>query len=161
MAKKTDTKAATTTDSKSDNTDGFSEQERAAMKERAAELREQKKTGRGTAKRKKDLAAVLEKIAEMPKDDQEIATRLHELVTQVAPELDAKTWYGMPAWAKDGTLILFFQSGAKFDTRYCTVGFTDKAALDDGDLWPSAYAVTRFTPKVEKALEALIRTAVG
>lgn len=140
---------------------GFTAEERAAMKERAAEVREQKKGGKGAARREKDVAAVLEKIAEMPSAEREIATRLHEVVTEVAPHLDPKTWYGMPGYAKDGKVLVFFQSAEKFSTRYSTIGFNDNAALDDGDLWPSAYAVTAFTPAVEERVRALVATAAG
>lgn len=137
--------------------DGFTAEERAAMKERAAELRAQK----GGRKKEANLQAVIDKIAELNSPDQEIAAGVHTLVSQLATDLEARTWYGMPAWARDGDILLFVQPAEKFGTRYSTLGFNDNAQLDDGDLWPSAYAVPAWTPAVEKQVAQLIRRAVG
>lgn len=129
---------------------GFSAEEQAAMKDRAAEL---------TAPRSKKLsgeADLLEKIAAMGPSEQKIARRLHALVTEHAPHLAPKTWYGMPAWAKDGKVICFFQAASKFKTRYSTLGFDENAALDDGNFWPTAYAITELTAEVEHKIIALI-----
>ena len=137
--------------------DGFSAQERAAMKERAREL----KTPAGGADGE---AAALGKIAEMPEEERVLATGFHELVRDVAPELTVRTWYGMPAYAAPGAkgkVVCFFQSGTKMQTRYCTVGFNDTARLDDGSLWPTAFAVTAWNASNETTLRALVRRAVG
>jgi uncharacterized protein YdhG (YjbR/CyaY superfamily) len=138
-------------------TDGFTDRERAAMKERAAELRASK----GGRKKEADLQAVLDAIAAMPPEDQAIAAGLHTLITRTAPGLAARTWYGMPAYAKDGKVLVFVQTAAKFETRYCTLGFNDGASLDDGDLWPVGYAVAALTPEVTRKVEDLVRRAVG
>lgn len=130
------------------------------MKERAAELRAQKQ-----AATLADLeAATLERIAEMPADERVIAQRIHELVKEHAPELTPKTWYSMPAYVTGGPkgkVVLFFQAATKFESRYCTLGFQDAAQLDDGPMWPTAYAVTAITPEVERQIVALIRRAAG
>src|SRR5213080_3759904 len=127
--------------------DGFSAAERAAMKERAAELRAEGKKG---AKRADGLQAVLDAIAKMAPDDRALAERVHVTVTSTAPELSPKTWYGMPAYAnEDGKVVLFFQDSGKFSYRYSTLGFQDTANLDDGDLWPVGYALMKWTPAVE------------
>lgn len=129
------------------------------MKERAAELRAEGKKG---AKKADGLQQVLDKIAELQPADRELAERLHVLVTSVAPDLDCKTWYGMPAYTNaEGKIVLFFKDAAKFKTRYATVGFEDAAKLDDGDLWPTTYALLEWTPTVEKALTALVTKAVS
>lgn len=146
----------TTTDARdADEQDGFSAAERAAIKERAAELR------RSRGKKKDPEADLLEKIAEMPASDAAIAHRIHELVGEHAPTLTPKTWYGMPAYAKDGKILCFFQGAAKFETRYATFGFNDVAALDDGASWPTAFAILELTPAVEERLAELLRRAVG
>ncbi len=124
------------------------------MKERAKEL----KAASTKAEAEKDVMA---KIAELTGDDRGIAERLHELIKSSFPELDAKTWYGSPAYSKGGTMICFFQSASKFNTRYTTLGFSDDAQLDDGNLWPTSYAITKLTLSDEKAIVALIRKAVG
>ncbi|MEU4290241.1 DUF1801 domain-containing protein [Kribbella sp. NPDC026596] len=134
--------------------DGFTAEERDAMKEHAKEL----KASRGKAE---DLAAVLEKIAEMDDDDREIAERLHAIITTNAPELAPKLWYGQPAYAKNGKVLCFFQAASKFNTRYATLGFNDIATLDDGTMWPTAYALTDLTPTVEKHITTLIKKAVS
>jgi len=146
------TSTQTTTES-----DGFTPEERAAMKERAAELRAEK----GGKKKEAGLQALLEKIAEMPKADQEIAAGLHTLVSEIAPELEPKTWYGMPAYARDGAVLLFMQPADKFGSRYSTIGFNDNAKLDEGDLWPTGFAVTTFTPAVRKRIAELVTKSLG
>ena len=138
---------------------GWTEQERAAMKERAAELRAEGKKG---AKKADALQAVLDKIAEMSPEDRALAEHVHALVTEVAPDLSPKTWYGMPAYADEkGKAVVFFQEAGKFDARYATLGFQDNAALDDGDMWSVSYALVRWTPAVEKEVTRLVSKAVG
>jgi uncharacterized protein YdhG (YjbR/CyaY superfamily) len=139
--------------------DGFTAEERAAMKERAAELRAEGKKG---AKRADGLQAVLDRIAEMAPEDRALAERVHVVVTANAPELAPKTWYGMPAYANpDGKVVVFFQDSGKFDYRYSTLGFQDAAHLDDGDLWPVSYALQQWSPAVEKKVVELVRAAVS
>src|SRR4051794_4712295 len=148
------TKTATETGS-----DGFTAQERAAMKERAAELRAEGKKG---AKKADGLQAVLASIAKMAPEDRALAERVHVTVTETAPGLTPKTWYGMPAYAnEDGKVVVFFQNAGKFKYRYCTVGFQDEAHLDDGDLWPVAYALTNWSDVAEKQLVELVGRAMG
>ncbi|MFU8947298.1 iron chaperone [Mycetocola zhadangensis] len=152
-----------TTDSRlSDAQDGFSAEEREAMKERARELKAEARRGERDAKaREKGEADLLEKIAEMSSADRAIAERLHTLITSTAPELFPKTWYGMPAYAKNGEVLCFIQPADKFGTRYSTLGFNDPAKLDDGTMWPTAYALTELTEKDEQNIAALITKAVG
>jgi uncharacterized protein YdhG (YjbR/CyaY superfamily) len=139
--------------------DGFSAEERAAMKERAAELRAEGKKG---AKKADGLQAVLDRIAEMAPDDRELAERVHVTVTANAPDLSPKTWYGMPAYANaDGKIVLFFQDSGKFSYRYSTLGFQDTANLDDGDLWPVSYALMAWSREVEKRVVELVKAAVS
>lgn len=138
-------------------TDGFSEEERAAMKERAKELKAFAAINKNRAAGEK---ALLEKIAEMTETDRAMAERIHEVVTTNFPELMPRTWYGMPGYAKDEKVICFFQSGDKFKTRYSTLGFNDSANLDQGTFWPTAFALTKLTPEVEKQITNLIRQAV-
>lgn len=139
--------------------DGFSAAERAAMKERVAELRAEGKQG---AKRADGLQAVLERIASMAPEDRELAERVHVTVSATAPELAPRTWYGMPAYANaEGKIVVFFQDAGKFSYRYATLGFQDSANLDDGDLWPVAYALTRWSPAVEEKVVALVRRATS
>ncbi len=133
----------------------FSKEERDAMRERAREL---KARPRGKADGEGD---VLAKIAEMPPADRDLAERLHAIVKTSAPELSPRTWYGMPAYAKDGQVVCFFQSGAKFKTRYATFGFSDKANLDDGNMWPSAFALKKLTRADEAKIRALLKKAVS
>jgi uncharacterized protein YdhG (YjbR/CyaY superfamily) len=138
--------------------DGFSAEERAAMKERAAELRAEGKKG---AKKAEGLQAVLDRIAEMAPEDRALAERVHMTVTATAPELSPKTWYGMPAYANaDGKVVVFFQDAGKFSYRYSTLGFQDTANLDDGDLWPVSYALKRWSPVVEQKVVELVKAAV-
>lgn len=140
---------------------GLSEAERAAVKERAAEVRAEKSRGSSAARREKGLKAVLEAIAAMDEPDRGLAETFHAIVTDVAPDLEPKTWYGMPAYAKDGKVLTFFQAAGKFDARYATFGFNDVARLDDGPLWPTAYAITDFTDDTTSAVRGLIARAVG
>lgn len=138
---------------------GFSTEERAAMKQRAAELRAEGKKG---AKRADGLQAVLDAIAKMAPEDRALAERVHVTVTTSAPELLPKTWYGMPAYAnEDDKVVLFFQDSGKFNYRYSTLGFQDAANLDDGDLWPVAYALQAWSPAVEKRVVELVTAAIS
>jgi uncharacterized protein YdhG (YjbR/CyaY superfamily) len=139
--------------------DGFSAEERAAMKERAAELRAE---GKKAAKKADGLQTVLDRIAEMAPEDRALAERLHATVTATAPQLSPKTWYGMPAYANaDGKVVVFFQDSGKFNYRYSTLGFQDAAHLDDGDLWPVSYALQKWSPVVEKKVVELVKAAVS
>lgn len=140
--------------------DGFSKAERDAMKQRADELRSMKGV-KGAAKKAKELEACLEAIAELSGTDREVAERYHVVVTKEAPELDPKTWYGFPSYAKDGKVLTFVQPASKFDTRYPTIGFQDIAQLDDGPMWPTSYAVTKWTPAVDKAMRTIVKRAVS
>jgi uncharacterized protein YdhG (YjbR/CyaY superfamily) len=137
-------------------TENFTPEERAAMKERAAEVRKQARKD-AKADPEKDL---LEKIAEMTDDDRAIAERLHALVAEHAPALTPKTWYGMPGYALDGKVLVFFQAASKFKVRYATIGFNDTAALDEGTLWPTAFAVTKLGADEEAFIGELLRKAV-
>jgi uncharacterized protein YdhG (YjbR/CyaY superfamily) len=143
----------------STTSDGFSAAERAAMKERAAELRAEGKKG---AKKADGLQAVLDAIEKMAPEDRALAERVHVAVTTTAQALTPKTWYGMPAYAnEDGKVVVFFQDSGKFGYRYCTLGFQDAARLDDGDLWPTSYALQQWTPAVDKKVRALVKAAVS
>lgn len=138
---------------------GFSAEEHAAMKERAAELRAEGKKG---AKKADELQAMLDSIAKMAPPDRALAERVHATVTANAPQLSPKTWYGMPAYADtDGKIVLFFQNAGKFNYRYATLGFQDAANLDDGDIWPVAYALQDWTPAVERKVVELVKAAVS
>ena len=139
--------------------EGFSAEERAAMKERAAELRAEGKKG---AKKADGLQAVLDSIAKMAPEDRALAERVHVTVTSTAPELSPKTWYGMPAYANaDDKVVVFFQDSGKFKYRYSTLGFQDTANLDDGDLWPTSYALRNWSPAVEKRVVELVEAATS
>lgn len=140
--------------------EGFTEAERDAMKERAKEVRAARARKAGNASADGD-AEVRAKIAELAGTDRAVAERLHELVRDHAPGLAPRTWYGMPAYAKDGKVLLFLQPAAKFKARYAMLGFNDNAALDDGDMWPTYYAVAALTPEVEKRITQLVTRAVG
>jgi uncharacterized protein YdhG (YjbR/CyaY superfamily) len=129
---------------------GFTKEEKAAMRERARE-----------AKSESGEADVLAKIAEMPKADRDIAERLHSLVKDVAPELAPRTWYGMPAYAKDGKVVCFFQNASKFKARYATLGFSDKANLDEGAMFPTTFALKKLSAAEEKKIRALVKKAVA
>src|SRR5437762_11414582 len=138
---------------------GFTAEERAAMKARAAELRAEGKKG---AKKADGLQAVLDRIAEMAPEDRVLAERVHMTVTATAPDLSPKTWYGMPAYANaDGKVVVFFQNSGKFNYRYSTLGFQDTANLDDGDLWPASYALQNWSAAVEKKVAELVKAAVS
>jgi uncharacterized protein YdhG (YjbR/CyaY superfamily) len=138
---------------------GFTAEERAAMKARAAELRAEGKKG---AKKADGLQEVLDKIAELAPEDRALAERVHMTVTATAPELSPKTWYGMPAYANaDGKIVVFFQDSGKFKYRYSTLGFQDAANLDDGDLWPVSYALRKWSAVVEKKVIELVKAAVS
>ena len=140
-------------------TDGFSAEERAAMKARATELRAEGKQG---AKRADGLQAVLDSIAKMAPEDRALAERVHMTVTAAAPDLSPKTWYGMPAYANaDGKIVVYFQNAGKFNYRYSTLGFQDVANLDDGDLWPVTYAHQDWSVVVEKKVAELVKAAVS
>ena len=134
---------------------GFSAEEKAAMKERAAELKAQARGADGEK-------AVLAKIAEMPKADRAMAKKLHAIVRETAPGLTPRTWYGMPAYAnEDGKVVCFFQGAAKFKARYSTLGFNDAANLDKGDMWPTSFALKKLTPAEERKIAALVKKAVS
>jgi uncharacterized protein YdhG (YjbR/CyaY superfamily) len=133
---------------------GFTAEERAAMRERAKEL----KAAKGKEEAESD---VLAKIAEMPKPDRVMAKRLHALIKDSAPELAPRTWYGMPAYAKDGKVVCFFQSAAKFKSRYATLGFSDRANLDEGAMWPTSFALKELTAAEEARIGELVKQAVS
>jgi uncharacterized protein YdhG (YjbR/CyaY superfamily) len=139
---------------------GFTAEERAAMKERAQELKADARRGKraGKADGESDVRA---KIAEMSKPDRAMAERLHEIVKASAPELSPRTWYGMPAYAKDGKVLCFFQSAQKFKSRYATLGFSDNASLDQGAMWPTSFALKELTAAEEKKIRALVKKAVS
>ncbi|WP_265523135.1 iron chaperone [Oerskovia flava] len=147
--------------SEKSSTGGFSEAERAAMKQRAAELKEEASRGRGNKKAADELD-VLSKIAEMEPSDRAVAERIHAVVTKTAPELSPKLWYGQPAYAKKGKVVCFFRSGHVDGERYSTLGFTTAADLDDNSgLWPTSFAVTKIDDQVEKSITGLVKKAVG
>jgi uncharacterized protein YdhG (YjbR/CyaY superfamily) len=141
-----------------DASKGFTAEERAAMRERAQELKAAQRRGAGKADGESDLLA---KIAEMPEPDRALAERLHEIVKASAPALAPRTWYGMPAYAKDGNVLCFFQSAAKFKSRYATFGFSDKANLDEGAMWPTSFALKELTAAEEARIIALVKKAVS
>ena len=147
MAEKTAKRTAT-------SSKGFTAAERAAMKERAKELKAEAAKADGEK-------ALLEKVAEMKGTDKAIATRLHAIITAAAPSLSPKTWYGMPAYAKDGKILCFFQSAAKFDSRYATFGFSDEANVDQGAMWPTSWALKGLTASEEKKIAALGKKAAS
>lgn len=137
---------------------GFTAEERAAMRERAKELAAEERASKNRAAGESDL---LTKIAEMPEPDRSMAARLHAIITASAPELWPKTWYGMPAYARDGKIVCFFQSAAKFGARYATFGFNDTAHLDEGNMWPTSFALQALTPADEARIVALVKRAVS
>jgi uncharacterized protein YdhG (YjbR/CyaY superfamily) len=136
---------------------GFTDAERDAMKERAKEMKAEARRGKQADAER----ALLEKIAEMPEPDRAMATRLHELIKANAPALAPKTWYGMPAYARDGKVVCFFQSAHKFGARYATLGFNDAANLDDGSMWPTAFALKELTAAEEEQIATLVKKAVS
>ena len=139
--------------------ESLSAEERAAIKERAAELKRGRR-GRGSAPADGE-SEVLAKIAEMSPPDRALAERLHAIITAAAPDLSPKTWYGMPGYAKDGKVMCFFQSAGKFKTRYATLGFNEQAKLDDGTMWPTAFALAELTADDEARIGELVKRAVG
>jgi len=139
---------------------GFTEEERSAMKERVQELKAEARRG-PRAKSADEEAQVLAKIAGMPEPDRAMAERLHAIVKAVAPALSPRTWYGMPAYARDGNVVCFFQSARKFKTRYATLGFSDKANLDEGAMWPVAFALKELTAEGEASITALVKKAAS
>jgi uncharacterized protein YdhG (YjbR/CyaY superfamily) len=139
---------------------GFTDEERAAMRERAQELKAAARRGPRAGKADGE-SDVLARIAEMPERDRAMAERLHTIVKASAPALSPRTWYGMPAYAKDGKVVCFFQSAQKFKTRYATFGFSDKANLDGGAMWPVAFALKELTADVEAKIDALVKKAVS
>ena len=153
-AKKTTRKSAKSTTAKGKTAKGWTPEERAAAKAYAREL---KAEARGA----NDERAVLEAIAEMPMKDRAMGKRIHAIVKATSPDLAPKTWYGMPAYAKDGKVICFFQSADKFKARYATFGFNDTANLDEGSMWPTSWALTKLTPADEKKIAALVKKAVS
>jgi len=150
-ATKTSTKSSNASAKKST---GFTAEERAAMKERVQELKAERGKADGES-------AVLAKIAEMPNPDRAMATRLHAIITKSAPDLSPKTWYGMPAYAKDGKVVCFFQSADKFNARYATLGFNDAANLDEGAMWATSFALKELTDAEEAKIGALVKQAVS
>ena len=137
---------------------GFTSDEKAAMRERAKELKAESRASVDRADGERDLLA---KIAEMPASDRVMAERLHALITATAPELAPKTWYGMPAYTKDGKLVCFFKAASKFDSRYATFGFEENANLDEGAMWPTSWALTKLTAADEAKIRALVKKAVS
>jgi uncharacterized protein YdhG (YjbR/CyaY superfamily) len=136
----------------------FTDEERAAMKERSAEV---KRTRRGKASREQDTQDLLDKIAALPEHDRRLAERIHAIVTETVPDVWPKLWYGQPAYAIDGKTVCFFQPASKFSTRYSTLGFNDPAHLDDGTMWPTAFAILDLTPQDEDRIRELVAKAAG
>lgn len=149
--------SAKTTTATNNKTKGFSDDERAAMKERAKELKAEERANKNRAEGESD---VLAKIDELEEPERTMAKRLHEVITASAPALSPKLWYGMPAYTKDGKIVCFFQSAQKFNTRYATLGFNDTAMLDDGVMWPTAFALKELTVAEEERVAALIKRAM-
>ncbi|MEU6761768.1 DUF1801 domain-containing protein [Streptomyces sp. NPDC046853] len=141
--------------------DGFTDEERGAMRARARELKESARRGSRAAKAAEEEAAVVEKIAEMQESDRVMAERIHAVIKENVPELAPKLWYGMPSYARDGKVVCFFQSAQKFNARYATFGFSDKAALDDGAMWPASYALKELTAEGAARIAALVKQAVA
>jgi hypothetical protein len=137
---------------------GFTDEERAAMKERARELKAESRASQDKADGESAVRAAL---AAMPEADRAIGERLHAIITASAPDLAPRLWYGMPAYANDGKVVCFFQAASKFKTRYATLGFSDGANLDDGAVWPTAFALTELTGAAEERIAALVKKAVG
>ena len=137
---------------------GFTDEEKAAMQERAKELKAEARANKDRAAGESDLLA---KIAEMPEPERTMARRLHEIITASAPALSPKTWYGMPAYAKDGKVVCFFQAASKFNTRYATFGFQHDANLDEGEMWPVSFALKALTATEEERISALVKKAVS
>jgi uncharacterized protein YdhG (YjbR/CyaY superfamily) len=153
-------KSAKSTTATGKTSEGFSDEERAAMKERAKELKAEARRGPRAGKADGENA-VLAKIAEMPEPDRAMAERLHAIVKASAPALSPRTWYGMPAYAKDGKVVCYFTAASKFKSRYATFGFNDAANLDEGAMWPTSFALTELTPADEARIGALVKKAVS
>jgi uncharacterized protein YdhG (YjbR/CyaY superfamily) len=157
-AKKATQRSARRTTATNKKSTGFTEEERAAMKERAQELKAEARASKKKADGESDLLA---KVAEMQEPDRAMAERLHAIIKASAPALSPKTWYGMPAYAKEGKVVCFFQSAEKFKSRYATFGFSDEANLDEGDMWPVAFALKELTATEETRIVALVKKAVS
>ena len=157
-AKKATQKSAKSTIASDKKSKGFTAEERAAMKERARELKAEARANKDREAGERD---VLEKIAEMPAPDRSMAERLHAIIKASAPALSPKTWYGMPAYAKDGKVVCYFQSADKFKSRYATFGFNDSASLDEGAMWPTSFALKKLTAADEARIGALVKKAVS
>jgi uncharacterized protein YdhG (YjbR/CyaY superfamily) len=153
-------KSATRATANTKTSEGFTDEERAAMKERAQELKAEARRVRRAAKADAE-SDVLAKIAEMQGSDRAMAERLHAIIKATAPALAPKTWYGMPAYAKDGKVVCYFQSAQKFNSRYATLGFNDTANLDDGTMWPTSFALTKLTAAEEARIVELVKKAVS
>jgi uncharacterized protein YdhG (YjbR/CyaY superfamily) len=151
-------KSAKSTTAGPETSEGFTAEERAAMKERAKELKAEARASKNKAQGESD---VLAKIAEMPEPDRAMAERIHAIVTASAPSLSPKTWYGMPAYARDGKVVCYFTPASKFNSRYATLGFNDDAKLDDGTMWPTSFALTELTAADEERIGALVKKAVS
>src|SRR5215218_7941573 len=159
-AKKATQKSTKSTTAIGKKSKGFTDEERAAMKERAQELKAEARRG-PRAHKAGEESDVLAKIAEMPEPDRTMGKRLHEIIKASAPALSPKTWYGMPAYAKDGKVLCFFQSAQKFNSRYATFSFSDKANLDEGAMWPTSFALKELTATEEAKISALVKRAVS
>ena len=158
VPKKEPQESARSTTASDKKSKGFTDEERAAMKARAQELKAEERANKNKAEGETDVLAT---IAAMPEPDRAIAERLHEIIKASAPALSPKTWYGMPAYARDGKVVCFFQSAQKFSTRYATLGFSDAAHLDEGALWPVAFALKELTAAAEARIVALVKKAVS
>ena len=159
-ARKDTQESAKSTTASAKKSEGFTDEERAAMKERAQELKAEARRGPRAGKADGE-SAVLAKIAEMQGSDRAMGERLHAIIQASAPALSPRTWYGMPAYAKDGKVVCFFQSAQKFKSRYATLGFSDEANLDEGAMWPTSFALKELTPVEEAKIGALVKKAVG
>jgi uncharacterized protein YdhG (YjbR/CyaY superfamily) len=151
-------KSARSTTAVGKTSQGFTDEERAAMKNRAQELKAEARASKNKAEGESDVFA---RIAEMPEPERAMARRLHEIITASAPSLSPRLWYGMPAYARDGKIVCFFQSAQKFKTRYATLGFMDTANLDEGAMWPTSFALTELTAACEARISALVKKAVS
>ena len=156
MATTTKTRAGSNTDL--DSSGQWTDAEISAMKAHAKELKDAKKAGDKAAEGEAEL---LSKVREMPRADRDIAERLHAIVKEAAPNLEARTWYGMPAYTRDGKVVAWFKPAAKFKMRYATLGFEDPARLDDGEMWSTSFAITKLTPVAEKEIARLVKKAAG
>lgn len=156
----TEAKKRSRTEAADGTTQTWTDEEKDAMKERARELKAESRRS-ASSKKVDGEQNLLSKIADMPEPDRAMAERFHAVITAGVPELEPRTWYGMPAYAKDSKIVCFFQPASKFKARYSTFGFSEEAQLDDGDMWPTSFGVARLTPAVEKRLVELVKKAVG